>query len=204
MGQSDTITASIGIRLLIGTLVSAITSENFETIKKMFFSTWDSDCLIEDQNCCYNENFRKIIEGADLSHDPHKDEMNYLRYGVSRPNRRTDMDELTSEEYKERLTKMFQLYGDVEYYKSGGSSLLTYEPEDEENLFNQYLLVPQQTLLSSERWGYSRQGTNGSSKTLGGLSLLDFTETANEIKEKMRKMKIEDYSLVLILSQHTG
>ena len=184
MGQSDEITVSIGIQIPIKALLDAINSDNYEAIKNEIF-TYHS--FIEDSNNCYNEIFQTIIEGGNPG------ERNYK-----------DMDTWTWEEYKNHLTKMFQSYGDIHYNKcSPHSEIQLYTPEDPDNLYHQQLLVPHEVVIDSERWGYSRVGTNGSSCQLQ-TPILDFTKTAKEIDDKMKKLEISNYSLSLILKQHTG
>lgn len=112
------------------------------------------------------------------------------------------METLNHEEYKQYLTKMFQSRGNIHYAKWGPSEIPTYEPEDDDNLFHQVLLIPHHTFICSERWGYSRQGINGRSKELE-TPILDFTKEAKEIEDTMKRLKISAYTISLIIQQRT-
>ena len=56
MGQSDTVTASIGIRILVSELILQMNETNMELIKKIL-----CDGCIEDENGIYNEKFKHIV-----------------------------------------------------------------------------------------------------------------------------------------------
>lgn len=56
MGQSDTITASIGIRILVSELILQMNETNVELIKKIL-----CDGYIEDENGDYNKKFKDIV-----------------------------------------------------------------------------------------------------------------------------------------------
>jgi len=67
----------------------------------------------------------------------------------------------------------------IEYFKTNG-------------LFNKVLLVPIKKILSTTRWGYDRYETHGLSRPIDFDLSLTFDE------------KIENYSVVFILKQHSG
>jgi len=60
------------------------------------------------------------------------------------------------------------------------------------NIFDQALLVPIKDILSTTRWGHDRYGTHGLSRQIDFDLLVDFDE------------KIDRYSVVFILKQHSG
>jgi len=61
-------------------------------------------------------------------------------------------------------------------------------------LFKMNLLVPIKEILSTERWGYNREGTNGISKPID----FDLTVNIDEYKE------IKKYQISFIINQHAG
>ena len=65
---------------------------------------------------------------------------------------------------------------------------------DGESLFEKALLLPIKKILSTERWGYEREGTNGSSKPLD----FDLSMDLDMYKD------IENYEIVFILCQDSG
>ncbi len=73
MGKSETASASIGIKILLGDLVSQIDKINFKLIKKMLY-----DGCIEDSNGYYNEAYKNII-GYDEDELP-KDYLEFKEY----------------------------------------------------------------------------------------------------------------------------
>ena len=60
MGKSETVSASIGIKILLSDLILQINETNFTLIKQMLY-----DGCIEDSNGYYNETY-KIILGHDI------------------------------------------------------------------------------------------------------------------------------------------
>ena len=60
------------------------------------------------------------------------------------------------------------------------------------NLFDQALLVPIKDILSTTRWGYDRYGKHGLSRRIDFDLLVDVDT------------KIDRYSVVFILKQHSG
>ena len=94
-------------------------------------------------------------------------------------------------EYKEYLETNFKKYGS--YNKSRYSNEVQHTVENG-CLFDQYLLVPIKKILSTERWGYDREGTNCNSKPID----FDLSVNTDEYKE------LEKYNIVFILKQHSG
>lgn len=94
------------------------------------------DGFIEDENDYFNEVYSNIIHG----------------------------DELTdhSIDFKEYITT--QLTTNGSYHKSRYGHVIP--TLDKGCLFDKYLLVPVKQLLSTERWGHNREGTNGLSRPM--------------------------------------
>ena len=64
------------------------------------------------------------------------------------------------------------------------------------NVFNQALLVPIKDILSTTRWGHDRYGTHGLSRLIDFDLLVDLSADFDA--------KIDKYSVVFILKQHSG
>ena len=94
-------------------------------------------------------------------------------------------------EYKEYLETNFKKYGS--YNKLRYSNEVQHTVENG-CLFDQYLLVPIKKILSTERWGYDREGPNCNSKPID----FDLSVNTDEYKE------LEKYNIVFILKQHSG
>ena len=164
MGKSETATASIGLKILLSDLVSQINKTNFNLIKKMLY-----DGCIEDCNGYYNEVYRNVIG-----------------YG--------EYDNELPEEYSEfRKYLLNEFKSNGSYYKSKFSSKV--EPDLEHGcLLKKELLVPIKEILSTERWGYGRYGTNSASRPLDfdlSLDLKDYKE-------------IKNFSIIFFVKQHSG
>jgi len=93
-------------------------------------------------------------------------------------------------EYKEYLETNFKKYGS--YNKLRFSNEVHHTIENG-CLFDQYLLFPIKKILSTERWGYDREGTNCSSRPID----FDLSVNIDEYKE------LEKYNIVFILKQHS-
>jgi len=89
----------------------------------------------------------------------------------------TDLEKLNHEDYKSFMTDMHL-----------------------KHLEDEVLLVPHKKIVDSTRWGYNREGTNGDAVDLD-LSLLN--KLTNEINDKMERLKIEGYTVALIVSHTT-
>ncbi len=94
-------------------------------------------------------------------------------------------------EIKENLIDEFSKTGSLEKNKTNNKVKYT---KTFGRLIDKYLLVPVKNILSTDRWGYDRYGTNGSSRSINFDLSLD-TDKYNEIT---------DYEIVFILSQHSG
>ena len=164
MGRCDEATVSLGIKILLSDLIKQINKDNFDLIKKML-----NDGIIEDSNEYFNEVYQKVIgyDDADVILPD-----NYL-------------------EFKEHLTKEFKNNGS--YFKSKQSNFI--EPYLNKGcLYDRHLLVSIKEVISTERWGYSREGTNCASIPI------DFDLTVNTEEYKM----IKHFSISLILEQKAG
>lgn len=82
--------------------------------------------------------------------------------------------------------KMKGSYLDVKDYLTGEF--------EKENLMDKYLLIPIKKILRTERWGYERNGTNGSSRPID----FDLSVSVEKYKE------IEKFEIVFILLQIAG
>lgn len=185
MGRCETARTSIGIKIVVKDLVDMINEENYETIRDKFFS---EDSLIDDENGCYNSSYTSIIRGEIPGNNPDCE---------------TDVNELDCDEYKKYLEKSFKEYGDIDMFKDGSEIVNNYKEDDKDNLYHQTILIPQTTLLSTDRWGYNREGTNGKSVDVESF---DINLISEEIKERMKMLNIgiDMYKIVLIVLQHSG
>ena len=123
------------------------------------------DGFIEDSNDFYNEVFKKIVnEDTELPND-------YLQC-------------------KEFLTKIFKQNGS--YIKSKFNNQI--KPDlSQGSLFDQQFLIPIKEILSTERYGYDRYGTNNSSRSI------DFDLSLNTEKYK----EIKNFNIVFFVQQST-
>lgn len=164
MGQCDTATAFIGIRILLSDLILQMNETNCELIKKMLCKG-----CIEDENNFFNEVFKNIVG---------------YEYG----------DDELPEEYlqcKEYLTNEFKKNGSLSKNK------FTHEVKPyfgDGCLFDQQLLVPIKNILSTDRWGYNRDGINSLSRPLD----FDLSVNTEEYKE------IQNFNIVFFIQQNTG
>ena len=94
-------------------------------------------------------------------------------------------------EYKEYVETNFKKYGSYNKSKFSGQTWHTIE---DGCLFDKYLLVPIKEILSTERWGYDREGTNCSSRPID----FDLSVDTDEYKE------LEKYNIVFIVRQNSG
>jgi len=164
MGKCETSTASLGIKIILSDLIEQINENNFDLIKKMLY-----DGFIEDCNDYFNEVYKKIIGYDDGDIELPE---NYL-------------------EFKEYLINQFKNNGS--YYKFKDSYKV--EPNLKNGcLFDKELLIPIKEILSTERWGYNREGTNGTYR------LIDFDLSITIDDYKM----IQKFQIVFIVKQHSG
>jgi len=98
-------------------------------------------------------------------------------YGIIDTREYTNLGELDHEEYKKYMIEMC-----------------------DKKLYNQTLLVPHRSLLKTERRGYNREGTNGSSCE---LDIKKMNILVKEINDKMTKLNITEHTISLIVAQHT-
>ena len=124
-----------------------------------------NDGCIEDENDSFNEVYTDIIHSDDMPRD-------YL-YA------------------KEYLIHAFTHNGT--YYRARGSHVRI-PTLDQGCLFDQELLFPIKKLLSCERWGYDREGTNSTSRPVD----VDLSVDTDPYRG------IEKTQIVFILKQHSG
>jgi len=160
MGKCESVTASVGIKILLSDLVLQINETNFELIQSIL----DNGC-IEDEIDYFNEVYSDIVYSDDMPKD-------HLHA-------------------KEFLIHAFKNNGT--YHKSR-HSYIGVPTLDHGCLFDQELVVPIKKLLSCERWGYERMGTNSTSRPVD----FDLSIDANPYKG------IEKTKIVFILRQHSG
>lgn len=125
------------------------------------------DGFIEDDNDYFNEVFNDII---------YNDEV-------------IDSDDFSR--IKEYLTNQFQNRGSLTRYKFSSRE----EPTLSNGcLFDKYLLFPIKQILSTDRWGYDRNGTNGSARPID----FDLSLDIGKYKE------IKNFEIVFMLRQTSG
>jgi hypothetical protein len=127
-------------------------------------SMLDNGC-IEDENDYFNEVYSDIVCNDDIPKD-------YLHA-------------------KEYLIHAFTHNGTYHKARRSNACIPTL---DHGCLFDQELIVPVKKLLSCERWGYERMGTNSTSRPI------DFDLSFNTEPYK----SIEKTKIVFILKQHSG
>ena len=204
MGKSESAITHIGIRIQIKDLVNAINEENRETIQHQFLS---EDSMVEDCNGHYNSTYTTIIYGEHIQSGPVKPTHIYSggEYKSTSPES-IDMEDFGWKEYKEYLLKMFQKFGDEAHsyddsFRNINIEICEYKENDENNLFNQYLLIPRFKLVDTARWGYHRSGTNSTATV---LDITKLTEYTNKINEEMKNLNFTNYEVVLISMIHSG
>ena len=122
---------------------------------------------IEDSNGYFNEAFKNIVGYGDYE------------------------NEMPEDDLKEYLTKAFLSNGSFFKYKFSP----VIEPDlTSGTLYQHYLLVPVQEILSTERWGYERYGINSSSRPV------DFDLDVNLVRYK----EITGWTKVFLICQHSG
>ena len=180
MGRSERAIVSIGIDIQIKDVLNAMNEDNYKEIRNNIFTDY---AFIEDPNGYYTNTYLGIVGGF-----------------PPESNESLDIQQLEYEEYKNYLSKWFKSSGDGDGYMDGYES---YEEDHPENLYHSTLLVPHFSLVETERWGHSREGTNGSSSS---LDMSQLTKLTKEIHDEMKELKINEdkYDIQLIILQHSG
>lgn len=178
MGRQDTATASVGISISMKDAINAITEENYDFMRDFIFC---EDSFIKDDNNYYTSTYYLIITGCCGTRDFAEIE---------------NFEDFSWQEYKNYMIKMTKLYGG----ESSNFPLKEYQEDDENNIYHQILLVPNCELIQTMRFGYDREGTNGTCELLNIDELHNYSK---DIKEKMTKMGIskDKYDVCIILSQ---
>lgn len=169
MGRSDTSTASLDIKILLSDLVDQINETNVALIKKMLFNGFN-----EDINDFYNETYQQIAY--------------YDDYNLSN-NYKLPEDYL---ELKSHLITEFKTHGSL--LKSKFSSIVTPDLSDG-CLLEKELLVPVEDILSTERWGYNREGVNAMSTDIDNLKSILLSLNLEEYKD------IKHFKIVFMIKQ---
>lgn len=123
------------------------------------------DGCIEDENDSFNEAYTNIIWNDDMPQD--------------------------ASHAKEYLIHAFTNHGTYHRSRSSNVAIPTL---DHGCLFDKELLVPLKKLLSCDRWGYDREGTNATSRSIDFDLSIDTDPYKN----------IEKRKIVFILKQHSG
>ena len=187
MVKCEITTSSIGIKILLSTLILQINETNFNLIKGIL-----NDGFIEDKNNYFNEVYDEIINN-------HKFTGNYSDVKEYLINQCKTNCTYIKSKFSNKLITNDEFSGEQSSYEN--SSLSTLERSDkfivennlnERCLFDQVLLLPIKEILTNERWGNDRYGTNSISRPL------DFDLSVNMDKYK----EIENFEIVFILGQH--
>jgi hypothetical protein len=181
MEKTEISTLSIGIKIKIKELIDAMTELNYKEIRSHFFT---DKSIIEDNNSHYNLIYDSIVNGIDIIY-----ENDYIEY--------INTTDFNFSEYKEYLVNNFKKFGyDT---KNENEKCKIYENKDNKNsLYNQILLIPYNNLLSTERWGNSREGINGLSCK---MDIVELNNISNIVNKKMEYLKISNYLIVFIVFQ---
>lgn len=182
MGRCEEATLSIGVSVAIKDLLDLMTEENYKEFRKLFFG---ENSIINDSNSSYSSMYNSIVSGETIGDDDNYVDLSCYEY----------------KEYKQHLLVNFKLYGDILLSKYESSQINIYKEDDKNNLYHQTLIVPFNKIISTERWGYSRDGTNG---TCCNVDIIKLNEFSAKIKETMTKLNIDKYSIDFILTQHAG
>ena len=164
MGRCETATSSIGIKILLSELILQINETNLNIIREIL-----EIGFIEDENDYFNEVYQNIIDSNEL--DPDNLNVNYL-------------------DVKKYLINEFKNNGSLSKSKFTTEVKPTLKHGC---LFDKELLVPLKEILSTNRWGYERYGTNGISRAI------DFDLSVNIEKYK----EIEKIEIVFIERQNS-
>ena len=123
---------------------------------------------IEDSNGSFNEVFKKIVGYEYEENELPKEYLQCKKY----------------------LIDMFKNNGS--YFEDRYSGKIT--PDLSKCLFEKELLVPIKDILSTDRWGYNRNGINSLSRPLD----FDLSVSIEEYKE------MEHFNIVFFVQQNTG
>ncbi len=194
MGKCETATVSIGIKILLSDLVKQINAENMELVKEMLLNGF-----IEDENGLFNESFQRcILDGSvnSLHRKDHKRSGIVLGHEMTGPGHFGDqmVNNVDPDVLKRDLEREFTRNGNLLSLRGYNELIPTLE---DGCLLDQYLLVYEQDILSTSRWGYDRMGVNGKSTPI------DFNLFLN--RESLEKYKmIEGVEVVFMIQQSSG
>lgn len=166
MGRCETAQASIGIRILLSDLVSQINETNVELVRSML-----ENGFIDDENALFNHVYIETLDAYAMKE-------------------RASECKDTAADCKAYLETQLANHGTYNESRWTGERKHTLE---EGSLLTQTLLVPIKILLSTERWGYDRYGTNGTSRPMD----FDLTCDLEPYKD------IQHYSVVFMLQQRS-
>jgi hypothetical protein len=160
----DTATAFIGIRILLSDLMSQMNETNSQLIITMLCKG-----CIEDENNFFNEVFKNIVGFEYGENDLPEEYLKCKEYLIDKFKNNGSLS-------KNKFTN------EVKPYLGNGC------------LLEKQLLVPIKSILSTDRWGYNRQGINSSSRPLD----FDLSVSTEEYKE------LHSFNIIFFIRQDTG
>jgi hypothetical protein len=128
--------------------------------------------IIDDENGFFNDSFQEARDAVEETDDPVL--------------------------FKESLEKELKSRGDIDHCKSPSKKRKKWD-FTEGSLLAQTLLIPEATILQTERWGYDREGTNASQCPVP----LDLVEKRAAVQHDMETF-LKNFQVVFILKQHSG
>ena len=142
MGRCESVTASLGIKILLPTLVEQMKSTNTKLIINMLM-----DGFIEEENEEFDNRWAAIVDSESVNENDCNATKTYL----------------------------------MEHIRSN-------------DLSDKFLLFPIKEILTSSRWGYNREGSNGLSRKLDFDMTIDWSEYREIVSAEE----------VFIINQHAG
>lgn len=160
----DTSSVSIGIKILLSDLILQMNETNVKLIKKMLCKG-----CIEDSNDLFNEVFKNIVKYEYEENELPEDYLQCKKYLIN--------------EFKNNGSYSQNKYTGIKKPYLGNGCL-----------FDKELLVPIKEILSTNRWGYNRDGTNSLSRPID----FDLSVSTEEYKD------INNFNIVFFICQDTG
>ncbi len=168
MGWTDSANVSIGFKIKLGYFIPQIQEEKIKECEFILF-----DGFLDDENEHFSEKYHEVMESCYFTH-------------VSKNKNVEEFKRVFMEETKKYGTDIHTYYGTQEQTLEMGS------------LYEQYLLFPYKSIISTARYGYSREGTNGTSKVID----FDIESIRKEIYEKYEWIK--GFEIVMMVKQRSG
>jgi len=178
MGRCETASTYVAITFKIKDLLEFVTAENVKAIYEILFS---DNTFVVDSNNMYNTVFTELRDAQTDGHFPP------TCAGM------------------QQLATRLQTLGDRMLMRHGGEEQTTYDVYDPENdcLYNQTYAFTTYTcnLITVDRWGYSREGTNTECTE---LSLATINTKTEILKEIFTKFGFHQYTVALLTSIAAG